>query len=175
MARRDKEYEQWMAGVIYAGNKVVKEGIDALKKDVRNRNLVKVDIRVSEKQMKEMYEEMSVYVYNNMLVGMLYAIHDSFQFGKVRIKKVKDSFDKLIMDTMDLDYMGQHYVKLEDFAIELNEKYDLGIDINRVVLCEEGFDARRPDYRYCHVDKILKELKENGFTTAAEFLETKLE
>lgn len=175
MARKDREYEQWMAGVIYASNKVVKDGVEELKKDIRKRNLLKVDIRMSERQMQEMYEELSAHVYNNMLVGMLYAIHDCYQFGKVRIKKVKDTFDKLVMDTIDLDYMGQHYVRLEDFAVELNEKYNLGIDISRVVASEESFDARRPDYHYCHVDRVLKELRENGFADAAVFLEKKLD
>lgn len=174
MARMDREYEQWMAGVIYDANKVAKEGFEELKKDIRKRKLLKIDIRMSEKQMKEIYDNLSENIYNNMLVGILYAIHDNYQFGKVRLKKVKDTFDKLVMDTMDLDYLGQHYVKLEDFAIELNEKYDLGIDINKVAACEEDFDTRRPDYHYCRIDTVIKELQENGFKDAAVFIEKKL-
>ena len=175
MAKRDRDYEQRMMCYISALNKVEKEGVEALRRDVKNRNLLKVDVRVPESQMREIYDSLSANVYNNMLVAILYVIHDNYQFGKVRLKKVRDAFDKLVMDTMDLDYMGQHYVRLEDFAIELNEKYDLGIDISRVAACEEDFDARRPDYHYCHVDTVLKELRENGFKDAAEFLEKKLD
>lgn len=173
---RDRDYENRMYGYISAYNKAQKEGLEAVGKDIKNRNLLKVNVAVPESKMREIYEVCSKNCYNNMLTGILYVLHDCCQFGKVRIKKVKDAFDKLVIDTMDLDYMGEHYVRLQDFAIELNEKYDIGIDINKVASCEEISDkSRSEDYHYCQVDKVIKSLKENGFADAAEFLEKKLE
>ena len=172
---RDKFYEARIAGYIAAYQKAKQDGLEALGRDIKKRNMLKADLNVSEKQMNEMYQEFSTNCYNNMLVGILYALHDSLQFGKTRIKRVKQAFDELVMDTMDLDYMGNHYIRLEDFAVELNEKYDLGIDISRVAACEEVFDQRRSDFHYCKVEIVIRELKEHGFADAALFLEKKLD
>ena len=81
----------------------------------------------------------------------------------------------MTLDTVDLDYMGQHYVKFEDFAMEMNERYDTGIDISRVAANTTVIDDSRPLFRHCHIDKVLMELKENGFKDAAQFLEMKLD
>lgn len=69
---------------------------------------------------------------------------------------------------------GGHFVKLEDFAVELNEMYDLGIDVNRVAYCQDKHDEGNEDFRVCKIDRVLQELRNNGFKDAAEFIEKKL-
>ena len=172
---RDKFYEARMQGMIYALNKIKDGGVEELERDMRKRNLLKLPLTVKESQMDEIYETLTANIYNNMLSIALFVLHDSFQFGKSRIRKFKDAFDKLTLDTVDLDYMGQHYVKFEDFAMEINEKYDTGIDISRVAANTTVIDESRPLYRHCHVDIVLKELRENGFKDAAIFLDNKLD
>ena len=171
---RDKFYEARMQGMIYALNKVKEGGVEALERDMRKRNLLKLPLSMTEGQMDEIYENMSANIYNNMLSIALFTLHDSFQFGKNRIRKFKDAFDKLTLDTVDLDYLGQHYIRFEDFAIEMNEKYDTGINISRVAATTTAIDSKRPDYHYCHIDTLIKELKNNGFKDAAVFIEKKL-
>ena len=172
---RDKFYEARMQGMIYALNKAKADGIEALERDMKKRNLLKLPLTMTESQMNEIYENLTANIYNNMLSIALFALHDSFQFGKIRIRKFKDAFDKLTLETVDLDYMGQHYVKFEDFAQEMNERYDTGIDISRVAANTTVIDENRPLFRHCHVDKVLRELRENGFEDAAVFLEKKLD
>ena len=48
MAKRDKDYENRMAGYIAAYNKAKTEGVDALERDLRMRNMLKVDIATPE-------------------------------------------------------------------------------------------------------------------------------
>ena len=74
----------------------------------------------------------------------------------------------------DLDYMGEHYVKMEDYAVELNEKFNMGIDVCRVAMTQETYDDKRDEFRSCKVDRVIRELRENGFADAAEFLDKKL-
>ena len=131
-------------------------------------------MKFSAKQMEEIYNGMAEKVYNNMLTGMLYAIHDTFGFGKIRLMRLKQSFDKLVSNTMDLDYMGEHYVKLDDFALELNEKYNIGIVVDLVAACQDAFDEGREEFRSCKVDTVIRELRENCFADAAEFLNKKM-
>ena len=174
MAKRDKDYENRMAGYIAAYNIAKTKGVEALEKDLKIRNVLKVDIGVPEKTMREQIEYLSSNVYANTLTAVGWTLHDVFGFGRERIHKFKNAFDKVVKDSYDLDWLGEHYVKLEDFALELNKKYDLGIDYMRVAVSQELLDEDRPSYRMCKIDRVLQELRENGFGDAAMFIEKKL-
>lgn len=174
MAKRDKDYENRMAGYIAAYNIAKKEGIEALEKDLRMRNVLKIDINVPGNKMKEYFEEISRNLYHNTLTAVAWTLHEGYGFGKKRIHEFKQAFDKTVQDTLDLDYLGEHYVKLEDFALELNQKYDLGIDYIRVAACQEVHDEGDANYRMCKIDRVLQELCDGGFKDAAVFIEGKL-
>lgn len=174
MAKRDKDYENRMAGYIAAYNIAKTEGIEALEKELRMRNVLKVDVGVSGRKMKECFKEAALGVYCNIITGAAWTLHEHYGFGKKRILEFKEWFDRTIQDTLDLDYLGEHYVRLEDFALELNEKYDLGIDCIRLAACEEIGDEKKPNYRMCKIDRVLEELRRAGFEEAAGFLEKKL-
>ena len=174
MAKRDKDYENRMAGYIGAFNKAKNEGLEALERDIKMRNLLKVDINIPEKKMREYFDEISNNLYANTMTAVAWTLHDKFGFGRKRIKEFKQCFDKTVMYTVDLDYLGEHYVKLEDFAIELNKMYDLGIDYTRVAVCQDVHDEEDPNYRMCKIDRVLQELRSGGYEKAAEFIESKL-
>ena len=171
---RDKFYEARMAGYIAAYNIARKDGVDALEKELRMRNILKVGTAVPQNIIKENFEELSKNLYNNTMTAVAWTLHTVFGFGKKRILEFKKSFDKTVQATYDLDYLGEHYVKMEDFAKELNSEYDLGIDIIRVAVCQDIMDEDRKDYRMCKIDRVLQELRENGFKDAAGFIEKKL-
>lgn len=172
---KDKLYEARIAGYVAAFNKAKQEGLEALERDIKKRNLLKFDLNVSEKKMHEYFGELSKNLYHNALTAVAYTLHKDYGFGKKRIKEFKEAFDKNVQATLDLDYMGIHYVRMDDFAVELNERFNLGIDVNRVAVCQKNYDKDDKMYRMCKVDRILRELKENGFKEAAVFLEKKLE
>lgn len=172
---RDKYYEARMQGMIYAGNLIKKDGIEAFDREIKKRNMLRVTFNVTESQMNEMYKSFSDHIYNNMLTAGLYVLHDVYGFGKTRIKKFVEQFYKLVSDTMDLDYMGCHYVKMEDFAIELNEKFDAGIDVMKVAAAQDSFDEKSDKFHMLRAETVIKELKAAGFEDAAKFLEAKLD
>ncbi len=171
---RDKEWEARMQGMIYAYNLVKEGGIEALTKDMKRRNVLRAPMKFTTKQMDEFYQMLSANLYNNMLTAVCYTLNDNFGFGPKRIKDFKAAYDKNVECTLDLDYMGEHYVKLEDYAIELNEKFNMGIDVSRVAMCQDAFDEKDNRFGTCKVDFVLRELRENGFDAAAEFLQEKV-
>ena len=171
---RDKFYEARIGGYIAAFQKAKTEGLDALERDIKKRNILKADLNVTEKDMDELFNELSRNLYNNTLTAVAWTLHDIYGFGKKRIIDFKQAFDKTVQAALDLDYLGGHYVKLEDFAAELNERYNLGIDITRVAFCQDSYDEKEEMFRMCKVERIIRELKENGFADAAQFLEMKL-
>ena len=63
MSKRDKDYENRMAGYIASYNIAKTEGMEALEKELRMRNVLKVDVRVPGSRMKEYFEEVSRNLY----------------------------------------------------------------------------------------------------------------
>lgn len=55
----------------------------------------------------------------------------------------------------------------------MNEKYDMGLDLRRIIVCQELSDKDNPKYRMCKVDRVIKELKEAGYKEAAGFFGSK--
>ena len=174
MAKRDKEFEARMQGMRYAYEYAKEKGVDELEKEMQRRNYTRIPLNVPEKSMRNFVEQVSTNVYNMMLTAFLYALHDDFGFGAARIKRVKESFDKLVLATYDLDYMSAHYVTMGDYARELNELYNVDIEIDRVDHLQEIADEDHVDYRMCRIDKVLEALKADGYADAAEYLERKL-
>lgn len=174
MAKRDKEFEARMQGMRYAFEYAKEKGIDELEKEMHRRNYTRIPLSVPESSMRKFVEQVSTNVYNMMLTAFLYALHDTEGFGGTRIKRVKESFDKLVQATYDLDYMSNHYVTMGDYARELNELYNVDIDVDKVEYLQETADKDHVDYRMCRIDRVLEVLKEDGFADAAEYLEQKL-
>ena len=171
---RDKEWEARMQGMVYAYNLVQQGGVDALHQDMKRRNILKAPMKFTAKQLDEFYHEISTNLYNNMLTAVCYTLHDNFGFGLKRLQMFKTAYDKNIEYTLDLDYMGEHYVKLEDYAAELNEKFDMGIDLSRVAMSQNSYDEKDHNFKRCRVETIVKELMEHGFFDAAEYLSKKI-
>ena len=89
----------------------------------------------------------------------------------VSVDKVKQVLTK---NATNLDYLGEHYVTLEDYAVYLNEEFDLGIDTARVATCQESYDEHDERFRAVDIEEVLKVLREDGYEEAAEFLQGKL-
>ena len=175
MAKQDKEFMLRMQGMIYAYRVAKESGVEALGKDIRKRNITNAPMKFSSRQIDEFYKYVYQNVYTNILATMCWSLNDCFGFGGKRLKQLIEDFQKKAWDFTDLDYMGQHYVKLEDVAVELNKKYKLGLDIECIAACERTFDEKDERRRMCQIDRVLEVMRNEGYTEAAEFLESKLD
>lgn len=175
MSKSDKEFYWRMQGMLFALSIVKNGGAEALEREIRMRNITKAPLSYTEKQVKEFYQTITKNVYNNMLSAMMWTLHDSFQFGRTRLQRLKADFYKNTEAVADLDYMGQRYVRLEDYAIELNQKYNLNIDVDCIAACQSQYDEKDEATRMCRIDRVLEVMRNEGFTDAAAFLESKLE
>ena len=174
MAKRDKDFENRMVGYIGAYKLAKSKGIEELEKDIKRRNILHLDFTVPPQKIVDDYNTIAKRTVNNVMAGTLWVLYDVFGFKKQRLHKFRENFDDLMRVLADIDYFGERYVRLEDFAIELNEKYDLGIDVNCVAACQEVYDNGDENYRMCRIDKVLENLKQNGFEDAAKFIESRM-
>lgn len=171
---RDKGFEQRMQGMVYACQLAQQQGVEALVAEVKKRGVTKVDVTASDKQLNDMWGALSDNIGQNMLTTVAWVLHDTFGFGQKRLQQFMTEFDKATSDLMNLDYMGEHYVTLEDYAVELNQKYDLGLDVIKTAVETEMFDENNPKYR--NTDKvtgIINALRLAGYEDAAAYLESK--
>lgn len=163
-----------MQGMVYACRLAQEQGIDALVKTVKQRGVTKVDITASDKQLNDMWGALSDNVRENMLTTVVWVLHDAFGFGQKRLQQFMTEFEKATANLMNLDYMGEHYVTLEDYAVELNQKYNLGLDVIKATLATDMADKQ--DARAGNVDKvtgIINALRLAGHEDAAAYLESK--
>ena len=102
------------------------------------------------------------------VAGMV--LRENFGFGKQRLLKFRNEFQNMTKSALDLDYLGSHYVTLEDYANELNEQFDMEIDASRVRNCQGSYDETDAKFRTVKLDKVLEELRALIFLSANNLL-----
>lgn len=172
---KDKDFMLRMEGMNYALRVAKEGGIAAMESDIRKRGVTNAPLKYSEKQIDEFVKYISKNVHANMMAIMCWSLNDVFGFGESRLKRLVDDFEKKSWDLTDLDYLGRHYVKLEDVAVDLNKRYGLGLDIERIAMCQKLADDGDRRTKMCEIDQVLAVLKGNGYEDAAKFIEGKLE
>ena len=174
MAKLSKEFQWRMEGMVAAYKIVTEKGLDGLKKEMQMRNFLKVDLWAKKGEVEALHRTVSENVYVSMLTTVMFILNDTFGFGKKRLDLMKSEFDKKIENISDLDWMGEHYVRFEDYGRYLNKKFEYSFDIDRIAALQDIQDEQDKRVRRCDVDRVIVELKEAGFEDAAVWLEKKV-
>lgn len=174
MAKITKEFQWRMEGMLVAHKIVKEQGIEALDKEIRMRNFLKVDLWAKKGEVEALHKTISENVYTSMLMTMMFVLHDTFKFGKKRLDRLREDFDKKVKKISDLDWLGNHYVRFEDYGIYLNELYGYEFDVDKIAALQDLQDEEDKRVRRCDVDRLVIELRKNGFEDAAEWLEKKV-
>lgn len=143
-------------------------GIEALEEEVRFRNATKLQIDIDTKKADKIYRDMLEKMYATYTTACYWTLNNLWHHGKKGLRAFKDEFDSHVLTLNMVDYYGERYVRFKDMAKELNEKYDLRIDMDRVedvdTLNDRAMDMR------ASIPAIYELLKGNGHEEAAGFL-----
>lgn len=174
---RDKEFEQRMNGMKYALEIAKDKGIEGLEHEVKRRGITRLPLHVTKSECDSVWNELCNNMYNNITVTFVYAMAEALGMKKEEIEKVLEAYRDCIQDVLDLDYMGEHYVNMVDYAIEVKEKYNLDIDVNRIAACQDHYDVNNKDshYHMARLDRIIQVLEDNQYLAAAGFLKKRME
>lgn len=175
MAKVDKEYKLRMEGYVQGLRFAKEHGLEELEKDVKRRGFLSIPVQITKKEVDKFILQMSENLTHTMRTVMLYTLHRELGFGKKRLQRINEMFDKHTNAIFNFDYLGNHYVKIEDYAIEMNRKYDLGLDIDRVAACQDTCRYEKDNIRMANVDVLIQRLYEYGFEDAAEWMERMVE
>lgn len=173
MAKMDKTYQQRMEGMLFAHKIATEKGIDGLEEEIKLRNYLKLDIWADMDQVRELEEMLSQNLYNSFVSTMMFTIHDEFGFGKARLQKLKEAFDKKVENIFDLDWLGKHYVRFEDYAKYLEAEYGFKFDVARIAVLQDVADEKNDSVGKLDPLTTIAELREHGFDNAAKWLEGK--
>ncbi len=163
-----------MEGMLFA-HKIVKEkGLEALTKEIKMRNILKLDLWARKGEIEEAHNNIATNCYQTVMVTMLYTLCDTFGFGKGRLHKFKNAFDKHTEDIVDLDRWGEHYATFQEYAKFLTEKHEFDFDKEMIKEIEINTDSNNPFYKRCEFSGIYDLLVANGYEDAAVFLAEKI-
>ena len=174
MAKVNKEYQARMDGMLFAHKIVKEQGLEALTKEIKMRNILKLDLWARKGEIEEAHNNIATNCYQTVLVTMLYTLHDAFGFGKSRLHKFKDAFDKHTEDIVDLDRWGEHYVTFQEYAKFLSDNYDFDFNKEMIKEIELNTDGNNPFFKRCEFSGIFDLLEANGYEDAAVFLAEKI-
>lgn len=174
MAKVPKEFLIRMEGYVAALRFAKQYGIDALEKDIKVRGFLNIPVQIPKKEKDWFLLQISENLTQTMSAVMLYVLYDMLGFRKTRLQRIKKRFDEITQSVFDFDYMGNHYVKLEDYAIELNETCNLGLDIERIAACQDTCRHEKENIGMARIDDLIINLKEAGYEDAAMWLESRI-
>lgn len=162
-----------MEGMLYALSIAKKDGVEALEKEIKKRGFFRISIGLPQKDYDEILDFLVQNLHNTYKTVAGITLHDTFGFGKKRLTDFEIAFDRKTRDATDFDYLGQHYVTLEDYATQLNEEFGMHIDVERVKKCQECYKGEEAK-EMADVRELIKVLRDGGFEDAATFIKEKI-
>lgn len=163
-----RQMQDRVSGMIYALAYIKKHGLDAFEKELDFRGGTYMPMEISTEKCNEIMEGIFTKIYNAYNVAVYKVLHDVFGFGKDRLHRFTEEFNEVVKDIATTDHYGEMLYTFSDYAREFNEKYDLGIDMDKV----EEVDALNKR-NFCegpNIHEIELLLHEHGFVDAAKFL-----
>lgn len=93
MAKNDRNMEFYRQGMLRAYQLVKKDGIEALEKELRFRNITKINGPMLAKEIDTGIDQIKKLTYETILAMAAGVLYSEFGFGKVRIERFKEAFE----------------------------------------------------------------------------------
>lgn len=169
MAKSDrKAHEQRMSGAVWARDYIKREGMEAFEKQLKYRNAAFIPLEADDALVNKEFDLVVNRIYNSTTTGVCVVLNKKFKFGGERLKRFRNEFNEMCKDLYTVDGYGERYYSLKDYAQELNEKYGMDIDMDKVeavdVLTENSLN------RKADMHTIEQLLMDHGYGEAAAFL-----
>lgn len=165
MGKINKEFQWRMQGILHAREVVEKDGLEGLDKEIKMRGFMQAPLVYSKGQIDGWWDELSTNLYATMTTVAGMVLREHFGFGKQRLLKFRNEFQNMTKSALDLDYLGSHYVTLEDYANELNEQFDIPDSVNAGLLLvflskmEASFPLQKRNWKMGQIGSLHRTIK----------------
>lgn len=150
-------------GMAYALKIAKERGIEELQRQVNIRGCLRVSVKFTPEELQQSIDNIADRVYNNMLTMVYAVMHDLHGWGRQRLLRFKEEFDRKVYEVGETDEMGHHWARFEDYAAEANELYNIGIDMEKIRETQENNDERK----YIAAVAVIDFLEKKGYADAA--------
>ena len=168
MGRIDKETRLRVDGMRRALEIVEEKGVEALRAEVRMRGSLGIPCAITREKAVESFYLLASRLYATYVSTAAMAVHDVFGAGEDRLKRWKARLDWYVQQVSTIDDYGDKWMDFKDMAQELNDRYNLGLDLDAAATVDDINNDRFE--RRASVPAIYDLLKREGFEDAAEFL-----
>ena len=168
MGKIDKWQQARMDGLA-RGLEIAKAGgIEALEQEVKFRGATKLQMDIDRELANGIFRDIMEKVYATYTTACYWTLNNLWHHGKKGLKAFKEAFDSHVMTLTMVDCYGGRYVRFREMAKELNDKYDLGIDMDGVMKVD-FINDRGTDMR-ASIPAIYILLHDRGYEDAAAFI-----
>ena len=168
MGRIDKDTRLRVDGMRRALEIVEEKGVDALRAEVKMRGSLGIPCAITREKAVESFHLLASRLYATYVSTAAMAVHDVFGAGEGRLKRWKARLDWYVHQVSTIDDYGDKWMDFKDMAQELNDRYNLGLDLDAAATVDDINNDRFE--RRASVPALYDLLKREGFEDAAEFL-----
>lgn len=93
MAKNDRNMEFFRQGMFRAYQLAKQDGLEALEKELRFRNITKINGPMLAKELDTGIDQIKKLTYETILAMAVGVLYSEFGFGKVRIERFKEAFE----------------------------------------------------------------------------------
>ena len=93
MAKSDRNMEFYRQGMLRAYQLVKQDGLEALEKELRFRNITRINGPMLAKEIDTGIDQIKKLTYETILAMAAGVLYSEFGFGKVRIERFKEAFE----------------------------------------------------------------------------------
>ena len=169
MSFNQKSYDEGRKAGLDLALRIVKDGgVQALEDEIRFRGRTNINIGVEKKVLDKATEPMKELCCQTIRVALISVLHDEFGFGKVRIRRVINAFDKLT------EYLMHGWLHWLDLVDDITKRLDLDIDTSQITRANLGFSYAHPNLEdiYSETDLVDETawkdlLKRTGYSEMA--------
>lgn len=168
MGRIDKDTRLRLDGMRRALEIVEEKGVEALRAEVKMRGSLGIPCAITREKAVESFRLLASRLYATYVSTSAMAVHDVFGAGEDRLKRWKARLDWYVQQVSTIDDYGEKWMDFKDMAQELNDRYNLGLDLDAAATVDDINNDRFE--RRASVPALYDLLKREGFEDAAEFL-----
>lgn len=168
MGKIDKETRLRVDGMRRALEIVEEKGVEPLRAEVRMRGSLGIPCAITREKAVESFRLLASRLYATYVSTSAMAVHDVFGAGEDRLKRWKARLDWYVQQVSTIDDYGEKWMDFKDMAQELNDRYNLGLDLDAAATVDDINNDRFE--RRASVPALYDLLKREGFEDAAEFL-----
>ena len=153
MSDRAKDYQDGRSAGLELALRIVKEdGIKGLEDEIRFRGKANVNLGVEKKVLDKATEPLKELCCQTIRIAFISVLHDEFGFGKKRLRRAVNAFDKLTA------YLMHGWLHWLDLVEEITNRMEMEVETSQITEANLGISYAHPNLEDVYEEQDLVDL-----------------